>query len=79
MDLKKGGVYNPDILEKDRDSLKEIYGALGYIEAEVREFETKINEKDKTVDITVDIHEGQRTEILDVDIAGVETDVKEKS
>ena len=78
MNLKKGGVYNPDILEKDRDSLKEIYGALGYLEAEVREFETKIDEKDKTVDITVDIHEGERTEILDVDIAGVEPDIREK-
>jgi outer membrane protein insertion porin family len=78
MDLKKGGVYNPDILEKDRDSLKEIYGALGYLEAEVREFETKIDQKDKTVDITVDIHEGERTEILDVDIAGVEPDIREK-
>jgi outer membrane protein insertion porin family len=78
MNLKKGGIYNPDILEKDRDALKEIYGALGYIEAGVKEFETNIDEKDNTVGITVDIHEGQRTEILDVDIAGVETDAKEK-
>jgi len=30
------------------------------------------------VDITVDIHEGEKTEILDVDITGVEADVKEK-
>lgn len=78
MNLKKGGVYNSDILEKDRDSLKEIYGALGYLEAEVKEFDTKIDEKDKTVDITVDIHEGERTEILDIDISGVEPAIREK-
>ncbi len=76
--LKKGGVYNSDMLEKDRDSLKEIYGALGYLEADIREFKTKIDEKDKTVDITVDIHEGEKTEINDVDVAGVGPDEKEK-
>ena len=78
MNLKKGGVYNPDFLEKDRDSLREIYGALGYLEAEVKEFDAKIDEKDKTVEVTVDIHEGERTGILDVDVTGAETDTREK-
>ncbi len=77
MELRKGGVYNPDTLEKDRDSLKEIYGALGYLETEVKEFDVKIDEKDKTAEITVNIHEGERTEINDVDIAGVAPEMKE--
>jgi outer membrane protein insertion porin family len=79
MALTIDGVYNPDILGKDRDSLKEIYGSLGYLETEVKEFETKIDEKDKTIEIRVNIHEGERTEISDVDIAGVEPDMKKKS
>ena len=78
MELKKGGVYNPDILEKDRDSLKEIYGALGYLETDVKEFDVKIDEKNKTVEITVKIQEGERTEISDVEITGVEAEVGKK-
>ena len=76
MELRKNDVYNPDILEKDRASLKEIYGALGYLESEVKEFETKIDEKNKTAEIKVNIHEGERTEIGEVDIAGVGPDMK---
>lgn len=78
MNLRKDGLYNPDVLEKDRDSLKEIYGALGYLEVEVREFETKTDEKEKTVEITVNIHEGERTVISDIEISGVGPDMKEK-
>lgn len=78
MNLRKDGVYNPDVLEKDRDSLKEIYGALGYLETEVKEFETKTDEKENTVEITVNIHEGERTVISDIEISGVEPDMKEK-
>jgi outer membrane protein assembly factor BamA len=76
MNLRKGGLYNPGFLEKDRDSLREIYGALGYLEAEVGEFETKIDEKENTVAITISIHEGMRTVINSIDIAGVDTDTK---
>jgi outer membrane protein insertion porin family len=76
MNLKNGGVFNPDLLEKDRDSLKEIYGALGYLESEIKEFDVKLDEKDKTVQISINIHEGERTEIKDVDITGVEPGLK---
>ncbi len=78
MNLRKGGVYNPDVLEKDRESLKEIYGALGYLEADVKEFETKTDEKENTVEITVNIHEGEKTVISDIEISGVDTDMQEK-
>ena len=76
MNLKKNGLYNPGFLEKDRDSLKEIYGALGYLEAEVSEFETKTDEKENTIAIAISIHEGERTVINTIDIAGVDADTK---
>lgn len=78
MELKKGGAYNPDILEKDRDSLEEICGALGYLETDIKEFEVKIDEKNNTVEIMVTIQEGERTEISKVEITGVEAGVVEK-
>lgn len=78
MALKKGGAFNPDIVGKDRDSLKEIYGALGYLETDVKEFDVKIDEKNRTVELTVKIQEGERTEISDVGITGVEDEVGKK-
>ncbi|MDH4231108.1 MAG: outer membrane protein assembly factor BamA [Nitrospirota bacterium] len=76
MNLRKDGLYNPGFLEIDRDSLKEIYGALGYLETEVSEFEKKIDEEENTVDITIRIHEGERTEINTIDITGVDAETK---
>jgi outer membrane protein insertion porin family len=76
MNLKKDGLYNPGFLEKDRDSLMEIYGALGYLEAVVGEFETKTDEKENTVAITINIHEGERTVISAIDIIGVDANAK---
>ncbi len=78
MNLRKGGVYNPDVLEKDRNSLEEIYGALGYLETEVREFEIRTDKKENTVEITVNIHEGERTIISDIEVSGVEPDIQER-
>jgi outer membrane protein insertion porin family len=77
MKLKKGGLYSPDLLEKDRNAIEEIYGALGYLETEVKEFETKINKNDRTVDLFLSIYEGTRTEIVSIEITGTDQMVKE--
>ncbi len=76
INLRKDGLYNPGFLEKDRDSLNEIYGALGYLEAETSEFEIKTDENENTVAMTIRIHEGERTVINSIDIAGVDADTK---
>jgi outer membrane protein insertion porin family len=77
MVLKKGGFYNPALLESDRNSIREIYGALGFLEAEVKEIETKVDEKTKTVELSLGIHEGERTEISDIEVAGVSPEMKQ--
>ncbi|MDP2158803.1 MAG: POTRA domain-containing protein, partial [Nitrospirota bacterium] len=33
LELKEGGPYNPDLIQRDRDTLGEYYAALGYLEA----------------------------------------------
>lgn len=78
MSLTEGEFYNPDQVERDKDSLKEFYGALGYLEASVREFEIKIDKELHTARIAVDIDEGKRTEIGSVDIEGTTPETKTK-
>jgi outer membrane protein insertion porin family len=70
MSLTEGEVFNPDLVDRDKDSLKEFYAALGYLDASVKDIETKIDKASATVDIVVDIEEGRKTEIGSVDIKG---------
>ena len=70
MSLKKGGLYNPDLIDADRESIVELYNALGYLAATVQEFEAKYDESKRTVDISISIDEGAKTEIGKVEIAG---------
>jgi outer membrane protein insertion porin family len=76
MSLAEGEVYNPDQVEKDKDSLKEFYRALGYLEASVREIEIKIDKELHAAQLVVEIDEGQRTEIGSVDITGAGPETK---
>ena len=70
MSLKKGGLYNPDLIDADRESIVELYNALGYLAATVEEFGAKYDESAQDVDITIKIDEGAKTEIRKVDIVG---------
>jgi outer membrane protein insertion porin family len=40
MSLKEGDVYNPDLLDTDRETLRNFYNALGYLAADIEEFQT---------------------------------------
>jgi outer membrane protein insertion porin family len=78
MSLTEGDAFNPDLIDRDKDSLKEFYGALGYVEASVKDIETKFDKAAATVAIVVDIDEGKKTEIGSVDITGEPRAEREK-
>ncbi len=90
MSLKEGGLYNPDIISADRETLKDFYNALGYLTADVEEFQTNphfppiVNRGERglpnEMDIIIRINEGLKTEIERVNIIGTnlvpETEVR---
>ncbi|MDI6889608.1 MAG: outer membrane protein assembly factor BamA [Thermodesulfovibrionales bacterium] len=71
MSLKEGGLYNPDLIDTDREAIKGFYNALGYLEAGVEEFQTRYEDSSKEIDILIRIHEGLKTEIEKVEIVGI--------
>ncbi len=78
MSLKEGEYFNPDIIERDRETLREFYQALGYLDAVIHEIGYKIDEQAGRADISVVVEEGARTLISSIDIRGVKTDVREQ-
>jgi outer membrane protein insertion porin family len=40
MSLKEGKLYNPDLVDADRESIRNFYYALGYLSADIEEFKT---------------------------------------
>ncbi|MEW6001847.1 MAG: POTRA domain-containing protein [Nitrospirota bacterium] len=73
MSLKEGGLYNPDLLDVDREAIEKFYNALGYLAAKVEDFQTKHEEGTKEIDISVKIQEGQRTLIGKIYITGIQS------
>lgn len=71
MSLKVGGLYDRGLTDKDRESIEEFYNALGYLSAKVEEFETKYVKENGEMEILVSVHEGLKTVIGKVTIAGV--------
>ena len=78
MSLTEGGIYNPDLVDRDKDSLKEFYGALGYLDSLIKEMDVKIDRAENTASITVDIDEGKKTEIGTVEITGAAPELRQK-
>jgi outer membrane protein insertion porin family len=74
--LKENGIYNPRFIEKNKESLQEFYGALGYLEAHVEEIETEFDKNSNTADLIVTIDEGNKTEIVSLEITGAAPDIK---
>jgi outer membrane protein insertion porin family len=68
--LKEGRIYNPDLIDTDRETLQDFYIALGYLSADVEEFQTHYDKDSQEMDIMIRIHEGLRTEIEDINILG---------
>jgi outer membrane protein insertion porin family len=78
LSLREGEVYDPDLLESDKESLKEFYGSLGYLEASVRNIDAVVDRTTGTADIHVDIDEGKKTSVVSVGIEGVAPEVANK-
>ncbi|MFZ2198364.1 MAG: outer membrane protein assembly factor BamA [Thermodesulfovibrionales bacterium] len=76
--LKEGEYFNPDILDRDRETLQEFYQALGYLDAVIHEIVYKIDDQEGRADISVVVEEGARTLISSIDVRGVKTDVREQ-
>ena len=70
MSLKEGKVYNPDLIDSERETIGNFYSSLGYLSAAVGELQTRYEEGNQAVDITVKISEGLKTLIERVDIIG---------
>ncbi len=78
MTLKENAYYNPDLIDKDRDLLKEFFGALGYLEAVVGKIDVKTAENRTNVELMVFVEEGEKTEISSLDVTGVDKDTAER-
>ncbi|MBI5635126.1 MAG: outer membrane protein assembly factor BamA [Nitrospirae bacterium] len=78
LELKEGGPYNPDLRQRDRDTLGEYYTALGYLEAWVGEIEVRTDEATGRIDLNVPVEEGMLTTIEMLDINGVDEEKKRK-
>jgi outer membrane protein insertion porin family len=70
MSLKKGELYNPDLIDADRESIRNFYYALGYLSADIEEFKTQYDKSSNEMDIHIRIHEGLKTEIDRVKVIG---------
>jgi outer membrane protein insertion porin family len=72
MSLKEGGIYNPDLIDADREALKNFYNALGYLSVSVETFQVKHEEGSDKVDIVIQVDEGRKTTISTVTITGTD-------
>ncbi len=78
MALKEGEYFNPDLKDRDRDTLQEFYRALGYLDAVIQELEYTIDMQQERADLKVVVDEGIKTLIGSIDIKGVTDDVRSK-
>ncbi|CAG1065023.1 Outer membrane protein assembly factor BamA [uncultured bacterium] len=67
--LKGGEVFSRSTLSKGIDAISTAYGDKGYAYAEVRPL-TKVNNADKTIDITVDVKKNEPVYIERIDLVG---------
>ena len=75
--LKKGKLYNPDLIESDKAILTEFYNALGYLNAVIDD--VRIAVKDSSADITIKINEGAKTLIEGIEIKGADIYLKKRN
>jgi outer membrane protein insertion porin family len=76
MALKEDEYFNPDLKDRDQETLKEFYRALGYLDAAIQEITYTIDTKEERADISVVVEEGARTLISSIDIQGVPADAR---
>ena len=76
--LKEGELYNPDLVEKDRESLREFYAALGYLDADIKDTRVILDKEKESADILATVVEGTRTLISSVEIKGAGPDLRSR-
>ena len=76
MSLKEGAPYDPDMREKDRETIKEFYAALGYLDALIKDVQVTIDKEQESADILVVLDEGTRTLISAIEIAGADAETR---
>lgn len=76
--MREHEYFNSDVIERDKDSLREFYTALGFLEMVIKDVDVHIDLEGGLAAITFDIDEGLKTEIALIDIAGGAPDVREK-
>jgi len=68
MSLREKKPYNPDIIEQDKETLTELYNALGYLNVLIDEFKVEI--KESKADIRIKITEGSKHFIEEIAVKG---------
>ncbi|NWF99008.1 MAG: outer membrane protein assembly factor BamA [Nitrospirae bacterium] len=76
MSLKEGKIYNSEILDSDRDALKDFYNALGYLDVYVEEIQAVYDGSNEKMDIYVTLNEGKKTLINEIQISGASSVLK---
>lgn len=71
MSLRRGRVFNPDLIEPDMETVREFYGALGYVNTSV--YEPQVVIEDSKAHINIQVKEGPRFEIVHIGIEGVKS------
>lgn len=66
--LKEGAGYNPDLIDNDKNLLKEFYYALGYLDVNIDDFQVEI--RDLMAYINITINEGIKTVIGNIVVSG---------
>jgi outer membrane protein assembly factor BamA len=70
MNLREKGIYNPDLLETDKENIIELYQAFGYRNADISHAQVTLHDDIKKVDIDMAIDEGKQSFIKDIVIEG---------
>lgn len=74
--IKAGDSYDPDSLDKENDTLREFYRALGYLDTKVTDAPVDIDKARGTARITVVVDKGKKTQISTIHIKGGGPDVR---
>jgi len=69
LDITKEKIYSREVVQKDLTTLSDFYADFGYAMADITPL-LKENESDLTVDITFDIHQGEKVYFERIEIAG---------
>lgn len=68
--LQKGDPFNPDTIDDAQDAIVEYYRTIGFSNARVVRFANETPDKEKTANLTIEISEGDRLTIGNIEVSG---------